>query len=752
MGLKKMVVNALALGPTSRGFTGGEARRWVREVYRHKVRDYGFSRKETSWALKHGFMPEQVAKLGINEENVGDYISAKDYAYLRPLNGTYSKWITDKVTIFNIFKPFRDRMPQLYYQISKRYDETFIIPLYDDNAGTEFADIFELIREKGEVTAAPANGISASTIEYKDGAFWFDGSRMSEEMLTSRLSEYRSTIVIKERIKTGACVDHGVLNLIVFNEEGDNPVIGDGFFVYDEYETKPLKSLKQARADSLEEDDVDDDEKIIDHKAKTVDVKAGTWEGRSIPFWAEIEKTIYDLCVFVPQLEFFGAEIVINEDGFKIVRMVNHPEYPTCQPFSKETSEYLRHKVEQKKEAFAAGGTRMSRGWKKIKLKTRAKFARTFYPKGLVPYLSIKWIGQVWQDFRTNKEATLKEKIWAYRHGFLSYRIPQYGVTEENFGEYISDFEYKWLRHINPKYRKWMEDKITIKYICSDFNHCFPEYYYHIICKNGNNKVISMMDLPEGYTNNFDEIFRLVEEKGVLALKPDEGSHGDGFYKFTCENGQYQLNYQDVTRQQVLDILEDISNQYLVTEYINMHPVLKRVYDGSVNTVRMIVFKKDGRTPQVSNAYVRFGSKKTGAVDNVGAGGMTAHIDVETGRFYDAKIVMDGSIEDCPIHPDTGVPIEGYLPNWDRVKEMVLEVTAGIKQLEFFGVDLAITEDGIKFPEINRFPDYPAVEKYTAATRDYLLYKLEGKKRLYGYDVTPNNTLVHLPKRPPRKQ
>jgi glutathione synthase/RimK-type ligase-like ATP-grasp enzyme len=260
------------------------------------------------------------------------------------------------------------------------------------------------------------------------------------------------------------------------------------------------------------------------------------------------------------------------------------------------------------------------------------------------------------------------------------------------------------------------------------------------------------MDLPEGYTNNFDEIFRLVEEKGVLALKPDEGSHGDGFYKFTCENGQYQLNYQDVTRQQVLDILEDINNQYLVTEYINMHPVLKKVYDGSVNTVRMIVFKKDGRTPQVHNAYVRFGSKKTGAVDNVGAGGMTAHIDVETGRFYDAKIVMDGSIEDCPIHPDTGVPIEGYLPNWDRVKEMVMEVTAGIQQLEFFGVDLAITEDGIKFPEINRFPDYPAVEKYAPATRDYLLYKLEGKKRLYGYDVTPNNTLVHLPKRPPRKQ
>ena len=746
MGIKKLVVNALALGPTSRGFTGGEARRWVRESFRHQTRDYGFSRRETSWALRHGFMPEQVAKLGINEENYRDYISAKDYAFLRPLNGTYSKWITDKVTVHTIFKPFRQYMPALYYQISKRYDETQIIPLYDDNAGDSLEDVLALIREKQAVTIAPANGVSASTIEYKEDSFWFDDEKIGDAKLMSKLQEYKATLVIKEKIETSAVVDHGVLNLIVFNEFGDNPVIGDGFFVFDQYEAKPLKTLAQAKADSLEEEDTTDD-KYIDIKAEAADVQAGTWRGQPIPHWNEIVEVINKICVFVPQLEFFGAEIVISEDGFKIVTMINHPEYPTCKPFSKETSAYLARKVEQKKEAFAKGGTRFQRGFKKVKSRTRARFAKMFYPKGLVPYLSTRWISDVWKDFRTNKEASFGQKMWAYRHGFLSYRIPQYGITEENYGEYISDFEYKWLRHINPKYRKWMEDKITVKYVCSEYNHCFPEYYYHIICKNGNNKVISMMDLPEGYTNEFEEIFRLVEEKGVLALKPDEGSHGDGFYKFTCENGQYQLNYQDVTKQQVLDILEDIENQYLVTEYINMCDELKAVYDGSVNTVRMLVFKKDGKEPQISNAYVRFGSKKTGAVDNVGAGGMTATIDVATGHFHDAKIVMDGEITDCPIHPDTGVPIDGYLPHWEQVKKDVLAVTKSIKQLEWFGVDLAVTNDGIKFPEINRFPDYPAVEKYTQPVREYLLYKLEGKKRMFGYDKEPNKTLVHLPKR-----
>ena len=80
-------------------------------------------------------MPEQVEGLNLTEENYRDTISAKEYAFLRPLNGGYSKWITDKVTIFTIFKPFRQCMPMCWYQISKRYQETQIIPLYDFDAG-----------------------------------------------------------------------------------------------------------------------------------------------------------------------------------------------------------------------------------------------------------------------------------------------------------------------------------------------------------------------------------------------------------------------------------------------------------------------------------------------------------------------------------------------------------------------------------------------------------------------------------------
>lgn len=107
-----------------------------------------------------------------------------------------------------------------------------------------------------------------------------------------------------------------------------------------------------------------------------------------------------------------------------------------------------------------------------------------------MPYLSITWIRDVFIDLFTGKNVKLGDKLWAYRHGFLSYRLPQYNITKDNHLNYISDFEYKWLRHINGKYRHWMEDKITVKYIVSDFRECFPGYYYYISVKNGQNKII----------------------------------------------------------------------------------------------------------------------------------------------------------------------------------------------------------------------------------------------------------------------
>jgi len=468
---------------------------------------------------------------------------------------------------------------------------------------------------------------------------------------------------------------------------------------------------------------------------------------RQVPQWSRVTDLLQQLCVFAPQLKFVEFSLVLTKDGPVITGISATPSYRQEYVFTEQSVDFLSRECQEKREESTPVQT-VARKWlHQAKLKTRREFARAFYPQGLVPYQSVRWLGDMRRDLTERNGVGLKTKIWAYRNGFLSYRIPQYGITEENRHEFISDFEYRWLRHINKKYKYWLEDKISIKYIAAEFNDCLPAYYFYTTAHKGQNAVVPMMDCPAGYGATFQDVLRLAREKGVVALKPDEGSHGDGFYRLDYSPEGYALNGESASEDQVLAILQDTKNQYLVTEFIQMHPVLAEIYPHSVNTIRLIVFKKDGVTPQIGNAYLRIGSLKSGYVDNTAAGGMLAQIDPATGRFGNAQILEHGRVTDCPRHPDTGTLIEGTIPHWDYAVAKVLDIAASMPQLEYLGFDLAITPDGIMLPEINRSPDFPRIDKLTPETIDYLLYKLHKKKTIFGYDVNPPKKLISLPER-----
>lgn len=283
-------------------------------------------------------------------------------------------------------------------------------------------------------------------------------------------------------------------------------------------------------------------------------------------------------------------------------------------------------------------------------------------PGGMKPYLGVTWFHDVFYDLFFDHSVSFPDKLWGYKHGFFSYRLPQYGITKENHLSYISDFEYKWMRHINSRYRTWLENKITVKYIASDYKECFPEYYYYTVWKNNLNKIIAMMDLPEDYGTEAEDIFRLVKEKGDLALKMVSGSHGDGFYRFSYKDGEYLLNGNPTSEEEIEGIIMNPDSQYLITEFIKSHPELSKYYDGAVSTLRFIVFKKDGRTPQMADCYMRVGTSATGAVDNIGAGGMFAKVDMKDGHYSDAALMVNNNIIPTPHHPDSGLLVDGYIP------------------------------------------------------------------------------------------
>ena len=70
----------------------------------------------------------------------------------------------------------------------------------------------------------------------------------------------------------------------------------------------------------------------------------------------------------------------------------------------------------------------------KNELKTLCKnralniMAHKVFRKGFRPYMINVWLNTVKDDF-FSASMPLKKKIWAWKHGFPSFRIEQYGLT-----------------------------------------------------------------------------------------------------------------------------------------------------------------------------------------------------------------------------------------------------------------------------------------------------------------------------------
>jgi len=645
--------------------------------------------------------------MGEERSAVMGKITPKQYEYLLPVNKKYSKWLDDKVTTMRVYKPFAHLFEEIYYHFYKRDGKWHII---SEKYGESFEGILELVKEKS-ITLTDSKNSRRIIIPSFDGLVRDSESNIAADSLEAMIlndnmknDNWNTDVgIISEVIESNGIAGNQVLRVYMLNKEGSNPQIGDIFLIENAHETEECPVSWQ--------------------KVKNV--------GEFLSL-KKLETELTRLCRYTPQIEFFAIDVVptLNSSyGFKITSMDSNPPYPTtcAEGFSDIIDEYLQACLKDKQRNFLQSEYEKAQH----QIGERKKQAESLYPKGYYPFLEKTASSEFLTNFKSDRLLRIEqEERWISERGFNHHRIEQYGISESNHKNFISDFEYEYLGHINNKYRVWFEDKVTIKYILSDFSECMTAYYY-LIAKN---KIIPLMDCPKGYIGSYEDIFRLVRTRGILALKLDEGTHGKGFFKFTFLSGKYYLNEKESSKEEIIAMLNEVNNQYLVTEFIQQHPSLAHIYPGSVNTARLIVFKKDGRTAQIGNGYMRFGNSETGGVDNVGAGGIGADLDISTGYYNNAvRIRNNMTIESCSKHPDTGVPIEGYLPNWNNVIQTVLKIADSLPEIEYMGFDVAFTKDGIKLPELNRFPDFPKLNKLTPETTDYLLYKLEKKKEKYGY-------------------
>lgn len=351
---------------------------------------------------------------------------------------------------------------------------------------------------------------------------------------------------------------------------------------------------------------------------------------------------------------------------------------------------------------------------------------RHYLKRGYSGYYVGFWKPEMERGYKSSN-LPQSEIRWAKKHGFLPWHIQQYGLTEENYRDVISDKDYFYLYPLNNYYSKWIDDKLTMRYVLEPFKEFLPAYYYHILESRG---IMPLMDVPSGYGHGAHELMRLLRDKKLLAFKMTSGTYGIGFYKVEYNGSKYIANGEAYDEVEFCSFVESLSD-YIVTEYVEMHPQLKAIYPGAVNTIRCTVTNEHSDDPKLQFAFMRIGTKKSGIVDNVAQGGMVCKVDKETGRYYDAQMLKDHVYFDVKNHPDTNVLVEGVLPNWELVKTKLIEMGNYWPQLKWLGYDIAITQDGFKIIEVNSHHGLHKAHEYPQELKDFLFRELKKKKEMY---------------------
>ncbi|MFD1362323.1 sugar-transfer associated ATP-grasp domain-containing protein [Lentibacillus salinarum] len=315
------------------------------------------------------------------------------------------------------------------------------------------------------------------------------------------------------------------------------------------------------------------------------------------------------------------------------------------------------------------------------------------------------------QEKNNNSNPNLGKKAWCLIQGFSSDKYGLYNFEKNNYKLYLSDFKRRKTAKINGPYSLIINDKNLFSKIFLEHN-VTAETYGKV--KNG--KIIL-----NNRSCTLDEFCGFVVEQKKLIIKKFSGGGGKGIYRLTYENDNFYLDYNSITSDTLKEFVRTLPN-HLIVEHLSQAAYSNKIYSGTINSIRIITM----RDPETDKVFIpvavhKFGSEKTKPVDNVWKGGMTALVDLEKGRLGKAAYHQENNskIEWVQTHPDTNVKIEGtVIPNWEHVKNKVIEVAKSEDNLRYVGWDVVVTDTGMKIIEGNNYSDVNILQIHQPLLKD----------------------------------
>ncbi len=193
----------------------------------------------------------------------------------------------------------------------------------------------------------------------------------------------------------------------------------------------------------------------------------------------------------------------------------------------------------------------------------------------------------------------------------------------------------------------------------------------------------------------------LFSRGGTYFCKPLDGQCGGGVFRLDTT--------VETDRNSVRDRLS--KGVYLIQTCVVQHPVMDRIYDKSVNTLRILTIldKETGKAISVAGE-VRFGAHGS-VVDNLAAGGVAVGVDLKTGQLSEYGICKKGGAKRTPCHPDSQIRFTTVqIPFVQEAVTLAEKLHEKLSSIRVIGWDIAITSNGPVFIEGNDNPEVSGLQ------------------------------------------
>ena len=299
-------------------------------------------------------------------------------------------------------------------------------------------------------------------------------------------------------------------------------------------------------------------------------------------------------------------------------------------------------------------------------------------------------------------------------------RKSAFAVIEKN----VTKAEYKNKRKMQKIYREILFCRLVYRINAREYF----TYNFNMLSHNGRKtfitrgnkypfyKKINNQNYLE-YLNMKTETYRKFKEYYLRDVLPmyDESDysaflefikkHPRFIYKPSDDYGGQGIKIYDINDYSNLEDLFEIIiyNGYCVLEeLIKQAEEIARIHPESVNTTRVVAFRKNDGDIIIQWAFFRMGMGGN-HTDNMSGGGLGVMVDPETGILSASGRDYLGN--DHLFHPDTGVKLIGFqMPEWDNLLKLVKELFSVIPEIRLVGWDLAYTDNGWDLVEANSRP------------------------------------------------